>query len=81
MDRLFPADQNALAIGASAILTEASSDSRLQEMMACRNSAQARDGELKRVLSAGQFSQYEQKKRDMHAQLKKNIETKQKAPK
>lgn len=59
----------------------ASDSPKFKKLMAFKSNAQAKDAELKTVLTAQQYSQYQQKKSEMEAQIKQKLQEKQQAAK
>tara|TARA_R110001599_G_scaffold353512_1_gene593489 strand:+ start:88316 stop:88723 length:408 start_codon:yes stop_codon:yes gene_type:complete len=62
---------------AQALVASPSPDFR--KLMSFRSNAQAKDAELKGVFTAEQYTQYEQKKSDMKAQIKQQLKEKHQA--
>jgi len=56
-----------------------SSEPRFQKLIALKKNSQAKDAEMKSVLSAGQYSQYEEKKQALRAELKQKMQDRQQA--
>ncbi|MBK6510317.1 MAG: hypothetical protein IPG06_13285 [Haliea sp.] len=56
-----------------------SSGSKLEKLMTFRQNAQAKDEELKGVLSPEQYTLYEQKKDEMQATMKQKMKEKYEA--
>ena len=50
---------------------------KLQKLMAFRRNSSAKDGELKAILTPGQYTLYEQKKSEIEAMVKQKIMDKQ----
>jgi hypothetical protein len=58
-----------------------SSSPRLQKLMTFRQNSQAKDAELKSILTPEQYQLYEQKKSEMEATLKQKLAEKYQAGK